>query len=69
MDEVKFTTLSGEQLYFSRSLGFIPRVGERVSFPDNHNWFKVTAVYHEIGNHEIGNIRRVNKHTVILEKM
>jgi hypothetical protein len=64
MDEVKFTTLTGGQLYFSRSLGFIPRVGERVSFPADSDWYKVTAVYHEIGD-----TRRVNTHTVILEKM
>jgi len=64
MDEVKFTTLRGDQLYFSRSLAFIPRVGERVSFPHNDDWWKVTAVYHEIGD-----MRRVNTHTVIVEKM
>lgn len=64
MDEVKFTTLTGDQLYFSHSLGFLPRVGERVSFPLNNDWWKVTAVYHEIGS-----IRRVNSHTVIVEKM
>lgn len=64
MDEVKFTSLTGEDLYFSRSLAFIPRVGERVSFPENKDWWKVTAVYHEIGD-----IRVVNKHTVIVEKM
>lgn len=64
MDVVKFETLTGGQIYFSRSLGFLPRVGERVSFPANNDWWKVTAVYHEIGD-----VRRVNSYTVIVEKM
>lgn len=64
MDQIEFSTLSGGALYCSRSLAYIPRVGERVSFPDNDGWYKVTAVYHEIGD-----IRHVNKHTVIVEKM
>lgn len=64
MDRVKLTSLSGEQLHFSHSLNFIPRVGERVSFPNNYSWYKVTAVYHEIGD-----MRQGNSHTVIVEKM
>ena len=64
MDSVEFTTLTGESLFFSNSLAFIPRLGERILFPDGSVWYKVTAVYHEIGN-----VRRMNKHTVIVEKM
>lgn len=65
MDEVGFTSLSGEQIYFSRSLGILPRVGERVAFPSKNDWYKVTAVYHEIGDIR----RQLNKHIVIVEKM
>lgn len=62
--EVRFITISGEQLYFSHYLNFLPRVGERILFPAGRDWYKVTAVYHEIGD-----MRRMTKHTVIVEKM
>ena len=64
MYEVKFTTLKGDPIYFSRSLAFLPRIGESVSFPINSNWWKVTAVYHEIGD-----ITHTNSHILIVEKM
>ena len=63
-DPVKFTSLDGRLHQIAHNLSFLPRVGERVSFSSENDWYKVTAVYHEIANGI-----RVNNHTVIVEKM